>query len=133
MAENLIELIATYNLTMPLPKGIPTLKHMVTKRYSRLDNIFCTEGLKNIIVSCEADPTIQPTSTDHFPIITKLLVPQERVKSTPSFNFREADWDVFNRELRTKLNMLPAETTINNIEQLNTAASHLTKAIQETI
>ena len=118
---------------MPLLKGIPTLKHMVTKRYSRPDNIFCTEGLKDLIVTCKVDPTIQPTSIDHFPMITKLLIPQERVKSLPSLNFREANWDIFKRELRTKLSTLPTETTITNIEQLNMVANHLTKAIQETI
>ena len=32
-AEGLIELIANYNLAMSLPKGIPMLQHMVTKRY----------------------------------------------------------------------------------------------------
>ena len=77
MAENLIKLIVTYDLIMPLSKGIPMLKHMVTKRYSKLDNIFCIEGLKDLIVTCKVNPTIQPTSIDHFPIITKLLIPQE--------------------------------------------------------
>ena len=42
-ATKLIELLATYDLNMALPKGIPTLQHMVTKKYSRPDNIFITE------------------------------------------------------------------------------------------
>jgi hypothetical protein len=56
-AENLIELIATYELEMPLPKGVPTLQHMVTGRYSRPDNVFCTANLIGLITQCEVDPT----------------------------------------------------------------------------
>ena len=33
-AEGLIGLLADYEMQMVLPKGVPTLKHMVTKRYS---------------------------------------------------------------------------------------------------
>src|SRR5271168_3560935 len=33
--QTLIGLIVMYGLVMALPKGIPTLKHMVTGRYSR--------------------------------------------------------------------------------------------------
>jgi hypothetical protein len=46
-AEGIIELIAAYNLIMALPKGIPTLQHMVTGRYSRPDNVFSTAGLSD--------------------------------------------------------------------------------------
>ena len=73
-AERLIGLIATYDLAMALPKGIPTLQHMVTKRYSRRDNVFNTMGLSDLITKCEVDPTLRPTSTDHFPIVTNVLL-----------------------------------------------------------
>ena len=86
-AENLIELLATYDLAMALPKGIPTLQHMVTGKYSRPDNIFNTAGLTELITRCEVDPTTRPTSTDHFPILTDIILPQERTASQPSHNF----------------------------------------------
>ena len=76
-AEGLIELLATYDLTMPLLKGIPMLQHMVTKRYSRPDNVFSTPGVSELIVKCEVIPSLHPTSTDHFPIVTDILLPQE--------------------------------------------------------
>ena len=77
-AEELIELLATYDLTLTLPKGAPTLQHMVTKRYSRPDNVFSTPGLTDLIIKCEVTPSLRPTSTDHFPIVTNILIPQAR-------------------------------------------------------
>ena len=132
-AEGLIGLIATYDLAMALPKGIPTLQHMVTKRYSRPDNVFNTTGLSDLITKCEVDPTLRPTSTDHFPIVTDVLLPQERVKVPPSHNFREADWDDFRRDLRHRVNTIPNPPTITNTDQLHSITELLTKAIQETI
>ena len=94
-AKGIIGLIATYDLAMALPKGIPTLQHMVTKKYSRLDNVFSTHGLSNLITKCEVDPSIRPTSTDHFPITTNITLTQQRAEVAPSHNFREVDWDLF--------------------------------------
>ena len=59
---------------MPFLKGIPTLQHMVTKRYSRPDNLFCTGNIANLITKCEVDPSECPTATDHFPILTNILI-----------------------------------------------------------
>ena len=111
---------------MPLPKEIPTLQHMVTKRYSRPNNVFCTERLQELIVRCEVDPSLHLTSTDHFPIVMKLIIPQECVVNLPSFNFREADWDSFRQALQTKLNTIQNTMVITNKDQL-------TEIIQETI
>src|SRR5271168_4615466 len=132
-AEGLIGLIATYGLVMALPKGIPTLKHMVTGRYSRPDNVFSTIGISDLITSCEVVPSLRPTSTDHFPITTNVQLPQERVVSPSSFNFREVDWDEFRKGLKTRLSTAPNPQYIDNQEQLTTAAGALTQAIQETI
>jgi hypothetical protein len=45
-ADGLIRLLAEYEMQMLLPKGVPTLQHMVTGRYSRPDNVFSTPGFK---------------------------------------------------------------------------------------
>ena len=131
-AEALIGLLATYDLTMTLPKGIPTLQHMVTKRYSRPDNVFSTAALIDLITKCEVEPSLRPTSTDHFPIITNILLLQERANTSPSYNYREADWDKFREKLRQKLSQTPAPPQINDIEQLTATTDQLTLAIQET-
>ena len=132
-AEGLLDLIATYGLSMALPKGIPTLQHMVTKRYSRPDNVFNTGGLTDLITRCEVEPSLRPTSTDHFPIVTNISIPQERATVTLSRNFREVDWDNFRQELRSNLAPIPSPLNIGNQAQLTTTTNELTQALQKTI
>jgi ribonuclease HI len=132
-AEGLINMIAAYDLNMPLPKGIPTLQHMVSKRYSRPDNVFNTPGLSELITKCEVDPSSRPACTDHFPILTNILLPQERISSQPTHNFREVDWDNYRHKLRTKLLATPDPQVIADLTQLTEAAECLTQALQETI
>ena len=43
-------------MVMALPKDIPTLEHMVTKKYSRPDNVFCTDNLPDYITNCDVLP-----------------------------------------------------------------------------
>ena len=115
--EGLIGLIVQYDLIMALPKGTPTLQHMVTRRYSRLDNVFGTVGLSDMITKCKVAPSLHPPSTDHFPITTNLLLPQERVDSPPTFNFREVDWDEFKKKLEANLNTAPNPTLKSSSQQ----------------
>ena len=131
-AEGLIRLLADHDMQMVLPKGVPTLQHMRSKRYSRPDNVFSTPGIEDLVIKCEVDASLRPTSTDHFPIITHVLLPQERINSPPSFNFRETDWDEFRKKLKPRLQRTPDNPVITNLEQLNTAISDLTQALQET-
>jgi ribonuclease HI/endonuclease/exonuclease/phosphatase family metal-dependent hydrolase len=132
-AEGLIGLLADYEMQMVLPKGIPTLRHMRTKKYSRPDNVFSTPGLQDFVVKCEVDAALKPTSTDHFPVLTHIQLPQERINTPPSFNFRETDWDEFRRKLKPRLRRSPDKPVITNAEQLNKAVESLTQALQETI
>jgi hypothetical protein len=106
---------------------------MVTKRYSRLDNVFSTSNLTGLIMQCEVDPTLRPPSTDHFPIVTKIMLPQERIEAPPSYNFREVDWEDFERKLKTKLNTIPNPQIIKDQEQLASTVERLTLTIQDTI
>ena len=132
-AERLIGLLADHDMQMVLPKGIPTLRHMRTKRYSRPDNVFSTPGIQDRFIKCEVDASSRPTATDHFPIVTHLLLPQERTNTPPSLNFRETDWVEFRKKLAPRLKRSPDKPTITNIEQLNKAAGDLTQALQDTI
>lgn len=105
---------------------------MVSKKYSRPDNIFSTPALKDLIIKCEVDPSTRPTSTDHFPILTHILLPQERINVPPAYNFRETNWDEYRKILQNKLQRTPDTQAIANQEQLNQAAGNLITAIQET-
>src|ERR1700678_3522763 len=133
LAGGLIGLLAEYDLVMALPKGILTLRHMVTGRYSRPDNVFSTAGISDLITRCEVVPSIHPPSTDHFPIVTNLQLPQERVENTPSLNFIEVDWGVFRKKLTVKLSTAPDPRQIDDQEKLSTAAEALTRSIQENV
>ena len=70
-AEGLIEVIATFNLDMTLPKGTPTLQHMVTKRYSRPDNAFCTKSILNLLTQCKVDLSLHPLQQIISPSLSK--------------------------------------------------------------
>jgi hypothetical protein len=131
---------------MILPKGVPTLQHMVTKRYSRPDDVFSTPGLQDLVIKCEVDSASRPISTDHFPITTCILLLQKRINSPPSFNFRETDWDEYREKLTPRLQRTPRvrgvypcqslrtldRPLIADAEQLNEAIGNLTQALQET-
>ena len=128
-AEGLIDLLAIYDLTMALPKEIPTLQHMVTKIYSRPDNVFNMAGLLELITRCKVDPSLRPTSTDHFRIVTNISIPQERANPLPAHNFREANWDAFRQRLRTNLTQVLNPPSIDNQGQLTIVMDQLTTAL----
>ena len=71
-AEILIQSLAEVGLEMALEAGVPTHKHYVTKRRSRLDHVFSTDHTIEAITCCEALPDEQGVSMDHFPILTVL-------------------------------------------------------------
>lgn len=132
-AEELIGLLAEYDMIMTLPKGAPTLQHLRSKKFSRPDNVFCTPAVADLVYKCEVIPALRPALTDHFPIETHIQLPQETSTTTPSYNFRETDWEKFRQSLQLKLLHSPEEPVITNTEQLNDAIGHLTMALQETI
>ena len=113
-AEGLIELLAKYEMQMVLPKGLLTLQHMRLKRYSWPDNLFTSPGIQDQITKCEVDPASRPTSTDHFSIVTHVLLPQERIITSPSYSFRDTDWDNYRKNLRLKLRRLCNEPLTKN-------------------
>ena len=86
-AGELIELVVDQDMYMALPKGIPMLKHMVMKHFSRPDNVFCSNSLVNHILKCDTMLERQPGKTDHYPIVTILELAQERMMTNTSHNF----------------------------------------------
>jgi ribonuclease HI/exonuclease III len=132
-AEQLITLLAEYDMAMPLPKGIPTLQHMRSKRFSRPDNFFCTSSLQDDVIRCDVEPGMRPPCTDHFPIVTVLTLNQPRTSATANLNFREVDWEVFRRTLKEALKQIPDPMPIASETLLTQAAKNLTGAIQTAI
>jgi exonuclease III len=132
-AERLINLMAEHEMDMLLPKGIPTLEHMVTKRYSRPDNVFASPGVQEMVVKCDVVPTMRPPHTDHFPIATILSLPQGRTDSTPRYNFREVDWDEFRKNLKSKLADLLVPGPLQTQDQLTQVAGALMAKMGESV
>ncbi len=82
-ADELIATVADFGMEMALPGQIPTLQHMVTKKWSRPDNVFCTEHTLPLITECSTRPQERPVGTGHIPIVTILNVTAQEL-ATPT-------------------------------------------------
>jgi endonuclease/exonuclease/phosphatase family metal-dependent hydrolase len=121
-ATKLISLLAEHDMTMPLPKGIPTLQHMVSKLFSRPDNVFCSAELQEMVTKCDTDISMRPPCTDHFPIATHITLMQTRTSGVNNYNFRDADWERFRKKLTENLDKFPLPAEIDTETDLNSAA-----------
>jgi ribonuclease HI len=102
---------------------------MVTKRYSRPDNVFGSMAIQDFVDTCDVLSHLRPPCTDHFPIATTITLPQNRVSDNPSYNFREVDWDSFRQTLDT----LPPPETISTEAQLIQVTDGLMNALVSTM
>ncbi|PPR07079.1 hypothetical protein CVT24_010980, partial [Panaeolus cyanescens] len=102
-AEQLIQLLAEWDMEMALPKGIRTLEHMRTKNLSRPDNVFCTAHTSHRIIKCDTVPELRPPNTDHIPIGTVLDISKIETNPERRRNFRMTDWEAFNADLLRSL------------------------------
>ena len=71
-AEYLLHTLADLDLRMALPPGTSTHHHLVSKKWSRLDNVFCTPHTLEVFVSCDTMPALQGPTTDHLPVVSIL-------------------------------------------------------------
>jgi hypothetical protein len=132
-AESLIEAVADAGLELILPSGIPTHLHNVTKRWSRLDQVFLSEQSTNLVIACETCPETRGINTDHLPIVTELDLEAAITKDDAMHNFREANWEKFRATLSGRLRSLQPPGPIDSQEELDNECGNLTSAIQETI
>ena len=132
-AETLIEAVAEVGLELALPSGTPTHCHNVTKKWSRLDQVFISEHSVNMLTACDTLTEHMGIKTDHLPILTELNLSVSITEDSPAPNYREVDWEAFRKELGKVLdNTQPAER-IDNQRQLDRSCGNLTKAIQNVI
>ena len=132
-AEILISAVAGAGLDLALPPGIPTHVHNVSKRWSRLDQVFISEDDLDSVITCDVLTDSPGINTDHLPILTTLDLSIPRAPSTPPKNFRNVDWEIFEKELTSELDRLPPPTCIHTQGELNNACLKLTEAIQKVI
>lgn len=132
-AQPLIDLLEEHDMVMALPKGVPTLQLLNSKNWTRPDNVFCTEQTLDLFIRCETDPSNRGPKTDHVPILSVLDLATMRAAPEPRRNFRNTDWEDFNRALQTRLHALGPPTVLATVEEFQTATRNLTHVIQETI
>lgn len=70
--KKLINAVADTGLDFVLPPKIPTHKHNVSKKWSRLDHVFLSEHLLDALIFCEVISNDFMLNTDHLPIVTNL-------------------------------------------------------------
>jgi ribonuclease HI len=132
-AEVLIGAVAEAGLEMILPSGTPTHLHNVSKRWSRLDNVFLSDHSLDALLSCDTIPDQRGVCTDHLPVLTKidLAVANMPPKSMP--NFKEVDWQKFRATVGANLERASPPAEINTQVQLDKACGELTAALQDAI
>ena len=133
VAEILIEATIEVGLEMILPNSIPTHIHNVSKKWTRLDNIFISEHSLNLVTICDTVTSKRGINTDHLPILSKLNLETAIAKESAIHNFREVNWEEFNNKLKQWLTEIGPTVTIQTQYQLNETCEMLTKIIQETI
>jgi hypothetical protein len=131
--EILIQVLAEVGLEMALAVGIPTHKHSVTKRWSRLDHVFVTKHTIKAIDQCKALPEEQGINTDHFLIITQLNLVVVLAPTMEVRNYREVDWKEFRDKLSEKLDGWGVPNFIKTQSELNHTCTRFTNIIQEMI
>jgi ribonuclease HI len=132
-ATVLIDAVAGAGLIMALPKGIPTHRHNVTKKWTRIDQVFLSDHSLDTLITCDTVPDRRGICTDHLPILTKLNLEAMLEPATIKNNYRAVDWEQFRNTLSSKLTRLSLPSAIGTQPQLDKACSDLTTIIQETI
>ena len=98
-ANELISYIAEFGLVMALLKGLPTLQAMNMKNWTHVDNIFMSEELTGLLISCSTAPNLRGPGTDHMPILTVINTRIPLVVPEPYRDYCTADWKAFRQDL----------------------------------
>ena len=132
-AEVLIKVTNDIGLNLALKPGVPTHIHNVTKKYSRLDQVFLTEHTIDRVLICEAQIKERGLNTDHAPVVTKIDASLDRTEVTKTKNFRNVNWEEFHKILEGKLASLGVPRRLSSQAEVDRECNRLTEAIQATI
>ena len=87
--EMLISTVVETGLELVLPGGTPTHCHNVTKRWTRLDQVFISEHSVNMVNVYDTLIDHRGINMDHLPIITELDLAVTIHEMKPFSNFRD--------------------------------------------
>jgi hypothetical protein len=65
-AEVLIKAVAEVGLDLALLSRIPMHLHNVTKKWSRLNQVFLSDHLENLLIACNTQTEHRGINTDHL-------------------------------------------------------------------
>ena len=106
---------------------------MSTKNWMRVDNVFMSEDLTELLVCCDTAPGLRGPGMDHVPIHTIIDTGILPTAFEPYRNFRTADWKALWEELAQQLTRIPEPSMLRDDAQFQDAVTDLTEAIQATI
>ncbi|THU99517.1 hypothetical protein K435DRAFT_658872 [Dendrothele bispora CBS 962.96] len=118
---------------MTLPAGTPTLEALSTGNFTRVDNVFCTEGLAERITRCDTIPSLRPTKTDHFPIITTFDVRAPLVDLKERLNWKTVKWKELCERLEEDLKSLGVPKEIRTEQEFWRRLRELNGVIEEVL
>ena len=133
LTQPLLNMLNRFNMKMTLPLASTKLCTHSTGNHTRVDNIFCSEGLLDTIIKCHTDDATHPIKTNHYPIITTLDVHSLKAEQLPRYNFCRMDWPWFLPTLKASLDKLPQLAPIDNIGSFNHKLTALNTTIWDSI
>ena len=116
LAQPLLNMLGWHNMKMALPPFILTLQSHSTGNHTRIDNVFCMEGLMDMIIKCNAEDSARPIKTDHYPIVTQIDIHAPTTAWKPRRNFRLTDWTELVKTLKDDLANIQVPTEIASIQ-----------------
>jgi exonuclease III len=128
-AETLLKAVADLGMDMALAKGTPTHRHNVTKKWTRLDQVFISEHSLEAVIICDTLPEEHGVNMDHIPIVTVIDVELTKAPAQVARNFRDVDWEKFRNMLEDKLVALGPPKHIKTPDTLNRTCDKLTCAL----
>jgi ribonuclease HI len=132
-AQRLIDLAATWNMHMALRPGVNTLESTSSKNYTRPDNVWVSDSLRENIIKCDVLPAERPICTDHLPIITILDISLSRSSPPPRHNWRKIVWEDLTKDLKTELDKLPTPHVLRSTDEFKTSLKDFEDTLSRVI
>lgn len=116
-----------------LPKDIPTLQSSSTSNWTRPDNVFCTDHLEEILISCTTAPGQRGPKMDHILVLTEIDLAIPLAPDTTTRNYRAVDWEEFDEYLNSIPVHLPPPAPIITEEDFQHTAKNIDLALRDTV
>ena len=127
--QKLLNLLVDFRMIQALPKDIPTLQSSSTSNWTRPDNVFCTDHLEEILISCTTAPGQRGPKTDHILVLTEIDLAIPLAPNTTTCNYRAVDWEEFDEYLNSILVHLPPPAPIITEEDFQHTAKNIDLAL----